>query len=157
MTNGEAYEALNVASALPLDLCSKASFTPALILIRSGLQRVVRDLEPQRQGMIADALAAAKAPEDFYERMSADEKDPETERILTEVNDCFLPAWMEVMKEESSFRYPLLSPSQFAGLYSSLTAPGSPSSFTVGSREVSLPELLAFVADYLVEPGNTTL
>lgn len=161
MTNAEAYEALNIASAIPLNLRPGASYTPSLILIRSGLMRVARELEPQRQSIISDAMTAAKAPEDFAGRMldrDDDKPDPETERILNEVNSHFIPVWSKILKEEAAFRYPLLSPAQFAELYAALTSDDAPASFTVGNREsVSLPELLALVADYLVEPDNTQL
>ncbi len=153
MTNKEAIDAYDIASAIPLDIRPGASYLPTLILIRGGLCRVIRDLEPVRQSIISDALVAAKAPEDFISRIGNEEKDEETDRIMAQVNSFFIPAWSEVLKETSSFRYKLLSPAQYIELHEALTVPEAPSSYSIGGRDDIDPITLSvYIAETLVEP-----
>ena len=151
MTNGEALNALNVALAIPLDLRPDASYMPALILLRSDLLRISRGLELQRQSIIADAmevwLAASRGKEGS--------EGPELAEMIEAIDTYFNPAWEELAKEDAHLRRNLLTPEHFGELYSALTSEGSPARFKVGDREgVSVPNLLAWIADYLIGPEN---
>lgn len=160
MTNGEALNALNVALAIPLDLRPDASYMPALILLRSDLMRISRGLELQRQSIIADAMEAAKTPADFQERLAASRdkeglEDPELAEMIEAIDTYFNPAWEEVAKEDAHLRRRLLTPEHFGELYSALTSEDSPARFKVGDRDgVSVPNLLAWIADYLIGPED---
>ncbi|MCM1518958.1 MAG: hypothetical protein NC117_09980 [Pseudoflavonifractor sp.] len=157
MTNGEALDALNVAYAIPLDLRPTASYTPRLILLRSDLARISRELDQQRQSIIADAMEAAGAPTDFRERLAAShakgDDDPELARMVASIDTHFGPAWAEVAKEEAPLRRHLLTADQFDEIYAALTSSDAPACFKVGDREdAPAPILLSWIADLLIAP-----
>lgn len=157
MTNGEALQALDITKAIPLDR-GAAAYVPALILLRSDLRAVFRDLEPRRRDIISDAKEAAGAPEDFDARIGEYVRDPgsdpELADVVAEMDRHFVPAWLALLAEEAVLRYPLLTPAQFAVLCADLTAPGAPGTHSVGGATVHTASLLDMIAERLVAPDN---